>query len=266
MNERYPILILIPHGGIAVPEELAESSAMDKFRLFLHGNTCAPQIFDVRDISAGWLSFNVSRFFVDADASPYDGIEKVTSRFDLNGRSVFAEGCFPDEIALSGIVKRYWLPFHNEAENIIKQEDIELILDCRTVMAVAPPGATDEGAQRPTIAAFNKVDTGRDVLVTCADELAAAFLAAARDNFCFEEQEDVDIPLAPSREPARGYILEKYGTTGIPTLRICLSKALFLCSPYFNLDDVSVSELRLLELNDKMQQTMRQFCRRVFKR
>ncbi|TFH42908.1 MAG: hypothetical protein E4G96_02420, partial [Chrysiogenales bacterium] len=112
---RLPILVIIPHGGYTIPEELSGYEAVGTFDLFIQSDSCANEIFSFGDRVTGTVDTGISRLFVDLDR-PYTalrpGQDGVIKRTALDGKSVFIEDQFPDEIAIANILQRYYLPFH----------------------------------------------------------------------------------------------------------------------------------------------------------
>lgn len=236
---------------------------MDELSVFMEADTCSSLIFHMSDI-ARCISFPVSRFFVDVDRSPKQLSGGIVKRFDLHGRPVLLQNCFPDDIALSAIWKRYWSPFHSKAEDIIEEGGIELILSCHTVMPIGPRAAYDEGLPRPVLSVHNKVETeDGSLLVTCPDETAQALLSSIETSFGTEDY-GMEKPFVVSPRPATGYIMEKYGISGIPTLKLRLSKSLFLNEKYFK-KDLHIDEGRIEELRGRMREALKNFARRFFR-
>ena len=48
-KKKLPILIITPHGGYRVPEELSGYEGVNEFDLFMHADTCANELFDFGD-------------------------------------------------------------------------------------------------------------------------------------------------------------------------------------------------------------------------
>ena len=261
---KYPILLTVPHGGYQVPEEFAEISAVDDFNLFIEADTCANEIFDLRQSVAAVVSSSVSRLFVDTDR-PYWTLQKkeadgVIKTISPNGNRVFADKCFPDGIAASAIIKRYYESFHETIRSILKTGEIKLIVDCHTVMPVGPKNANDAGMPRPLVSVENKIIKNGNTIRTCPDNTAEAFLKAFENSFTKEES-GVTAPYILKKETCGGYIMEEYGQSKINMLRLNLSKSLFLNEKYFSPDFIKVDQLRLAEINRKIEDALKKFSR-----
>ena len=123
--KKIPVLIIIPHGGTKIPEELSGYERLNDFDLLHESDACANEIFSFRDEAGALVDTYISRLFVDMDRDPLslpamdgDGmLKKRTSQ----GTDVFDEGTFPDEIAIAALVRRYHVPFHDTVAKVLKQ-------------------------------------------------------------------------------------------------------------------------------------------------
>ncbi len=267
MKSRLPILIIIPHGGYSVPEELAGLTLAGKNELFFEADTCANEIFSFDDAVTASIDSYVSRLFVDLDrpslllppASDDGVIKKETS----SGKPLFPPDVFPDEISISNILKRYYFPFYRTIEKILSTGEIKLILECHTMMPVGPPGSPDPGKPRPIISACNVTDADGKNLKTCNEELLRGILEAMKKNFSGETSTVAprftgNIPLF------RGNLLKTFGVGGIPMLRLSVSRSLFLNEAHFNFDYLRVDNLRISDIRDRLQSSIERFYARFF--
>ncbi len=256
MSSKIPLLAIIPHGGKRVPEELEGLVALSEFDLFYQADTCANEIFSFDERAAAKIDTHVSRFFVDMDRSYRDLApgrgDGVMKKSDLYGKGVFRENTFPDHIAVANILKRYYYPFHETIEKIVTSGEVGLIVECHTMMPIAPPSAPDAGEPRPLILLENLVETEGGVAEeTCTGRLIREVQAQMRKAFAGEEDTVTDKCIV-SEKPGAGHIMKKYGLGGIPFFRISLSKALFLNDVYFSYDYLKVDELRLLDIGRRI--------------
>ena len=264
---KHPILIIVPHGGYQIPEELSEISAVDDFSLFIEADTCANEIFDLRQSVAAVVNSRISRLFVDTDR-PYSALPKketdgVIKTLSLSGKQVFTDKCFPDDIAVSAIIKRYYESFHETIREILETGEIKLIIDCHTVMPIGPKNAKDADMPRPIISVENRIIKNGNIARTCSDNMAEAFLKVLEDSFT-KEKDGIDNPYIFKKEVCSGYIMEEYGQSRINMLRLNISKSLFLNEKHFSLDFMKVDELRLAEINRKIKNALKHFSRLKF--
>lgn len=267
MAEKLPILIIVPHGGNKVPSELLGHEAVNEFDLFIQSDTCANELFAFDKNILAKIDTNISSLFIDLDrpfnAIPpgnHDGVMKLTT---FNEKKIFREKTLPDDLAISNMVKRYYLPFHETIEKIIKTGDVRLILECHTFMAVAPRTARDAGAPRPVILLENQATYNNETVNTCDDPLTLNLLDTLRKAFSNENESIIEKCLL-SKYPSKGHILNTYGPGNIPMIRLSLSKALFLNDDYFSYDYLRVDEIRIMQLKEKLWSAIERFYRKNF--
>ncbi len=268
MSHKLPILVIIPHGGSEVPEELAGNEALSRFDLFFESDACANELFSFGERAAAVIDSHVSRLFVDLDREPLmvpprtgDGVIKKES---LMGKPIFIENTFPDEIALSNILRRYYYPFHNAIGKILKTGEIRLILECHTMMAVGPRNAADPGKPRPLLTATTVIREDGRLKKTCSDTLTRGFSESMKKSFAGEDASAAG-RMAVNRPAFSGCILETYGKSGPPMIRFSVSRSLFLNDRYFYYDSLRVDELRIRELRGKIWSGIERFYQKHFR-
>jgi N-formylglutamate deformylase len=265
-TKKYPALIIIPHGGYKLPDELTDYSNLGRFDLFYSSDSCANELFSYEDRVTARIATHISRLFIDPDRSPlelppatHDGvIKKQTS----DGKSIYNEGIFPDEIAISNMIKRYYVPFHQSIERIIKTNKIRIIIDCHTMMAVGSKTSLDPGCPRPIITIGNRCIDGGETVKTSPDETAAAMLEYLTKSMD-DEKATVAERFSLNKPPFQGHIMKQYGTGGIPLLRLSLSRALFFNEKYFNYDYIKVDDIRISQLKEKLWKGLERFFKKA---
>lgn len=267
MKSQIPILILIPHGGLNVPDELSGYEQIDKFGILIESDVCANELFYLDDGNAVKIKTDISRLFIDLDrplktVSAYtdDGIIKKET---VSGRKIFKDKIFPDEVAVSNILRRYYKPFHDTVEKIIKTGGIKLIIECHTMTPVGPRKAPDAGKPRPLINIENIAKTENGSVRTCPDELTGE-LSLIFNKIFSDEEPTVAGRTSLNNPKTGGHILNKYGTAGIPMIRFSISRSLFLNDKYFNYDYLKVDDLRINELKGKISAGIEKFISKNF--
>ena len=246
---RYPILITLPHCSYSIPEELAEYIALSDFELFTGTDTCAENIFDFPD-TAAVLKSRINRLILNLDRS----IKSVRSRDNgimriksLSGRPIYASGYYPDELAISALIERYYVPFHDALSKILKSGEIKLVIDCHTVDAVAPATLDDAGKPRPIVSVSGIVETTEGKVETIIPE-KAGFLRGRLSDALESRGSSIVKDNGTRTVPASGIIAAKCLKAGIPYLKISVSKCLFLNEEFFSYEYLKVDEIRLKEL------------------
>jgi N-formylglutamate amidohydrolase len=264
---KYPILIVIPHGGYQVPEELSEITFLGKTDLFMEADTCANDIFSFERYTLPRIDTPISRYCVDLDrplnALPPSDRDGIIKHHTHNGRPVFMDDLFPDEIALSNIFRRYYMPFHDTLDSLINSGTVRLMLECHTVPAVAPPSSKNAGEPRPLVQVDVGARYGGSKHITF-DPAAAAELAISVASRFSDDAGSVAGDYHVNREDTGGYIQRRYGTRGVPMAKLSISKSLFINEKHFNWDYLSVDELRLGEIRNAVWEGIEAFYKKAF--
>ena len=261
MTTKLPILIIIPHGGRIVPDELSGHEQIDDFGILIESDACANELFGFTDVHST-ASTHISRLFIDVDKPhtmlPPDYPDGVIKKESQSGRKIFKEKYFPDEIAIINIMKRYYTPFHDSIRETISDRNIKLIIECRTMMPVGPRQASDAGQPRPLINIENTIKTGIRTIRTCPSETAENFLSCFKKYFNSEDC-TVSQKFSLNNPQTEGYILETYGQSKIPMLRLSISTSLYLNDKYFNYDSLTVDSLRIKQLSERIYSGIEKF-------
>ncbi len=267
MKPALPILILVPHAGRTVPEELAGYEILGDFDLFFESDACADVLFNFGEKTIARIDSPVSRVFVDLDRhhlmiSPRtdDGVVK---KLTGSGRPIYPPGIFPDEIAINNLLMRYYHGFHRAIEKIIETGRVKLILDCHTMMAVGPRHAADPERPRPLVTVSNMVMNEGSSVKTCPDEAARGLLESMKKSLGAEEW-TVGEPFALNSPPFASHIMLRHGRGKIPLLRLSVSRGLYINDRYFRHDDLSVNSVRMLDLRRRLWEGIERFYRRHF--
>jgi N-formylglutamate deformylase len=227
----------------------------------MQSDTCANELFAFGDLVACSLETDVSRLFIDLDR-PFTSIpperDGVIKKTTLNGKPVFREDHFPDNIAISNMLRRYWVTFQDATGKIIDTGGVKLILDCHTMMAVGPEISPDPGKPRPIIRLEHNIEHNGETISTCGDGLAAMFMEQLSKSLSGEDETVAD-KFVTSEEPSKGYILNTYGAGKVPMIRLSLSRSLFLNDAYFNFDYLRVDELRIRHLRGLLWEAIEKF-------
>ncbi len=260
--KKLPILILIPHGGYKIPDELQETTVLNSDELFFEADTCSNEIFSLKEKVYAVIDTEISRLFVDTDRnvnqippSSADGIIKKTTSM---GKKIFRDGYFPNEIALSNIIKRYYSEFHKTSEKIINTDAIKLILDCHTMSPVGPKNAEDSGLPRPLISIQNVIFKNSKSHITCDMQSAENLLGLFQKSFN-KEDGTVAKKFELNNPMFNGNILSSYGSGRIPMIRLSLSKSLFLSDDHFDINTMEVNPKRITELREKISAILEKF-------
>lgn len=265
---KYPILIIVPHGGCQTPEELEGVSLPNEFDLFMEADACANDIFSFdRFTSFPRVDTYVSRLFVDVDrplnamppSSP-DGAMKSRIR---SGKKIYEDDAFPSEVAISNILGRYYLPFHENIAAPIAQGNVRLILECHTVLPVAPSWAKDAESPRPIITIEHRTRYGGRFIDTAAKNAARELAQSIASSIGTIEGSVAGDWIVDSSD-SEGYIMKRYGSRGIPMMKISISRAAFINERDFNWEFMRADEIKLGELRNSIWRGIEKFFRENF--
>ncbi len=250
--KKIPVLIIIPHGGYKVPEELEKFVIAGDFEIFISADTCANEIFSFEKFAAAVINTSISKLLIDLNRQPFDippktddGVIKKLTPF---GKTIFEENIFPDKIAITNILKRYYYPFHEAVGKISNSDDIRLIIECHTIPAIENYNSGEKS--NPLFRISYKADINSRTVETCPKVFAEILMQNLQKNFSDEKSgsrnkfEINDRPLLTS-------IITK-NFSRIPYLRLDISKQLFLNDEYFNYDYMKVDQLRLSSIKKKI--------------
>lgn len=263
----YPVLIIVPHGGCTPPEELSSVTALSDLDIFMYSDACANDIFSFGRYVAANITTDISRLFVDTDRpinemppSARDGVMKMDTP---SGRPVYQPDMFPSGIAVSNILSRYYVSFHDRIRDALAGDRVELILEFHTMLPVGPKYAKDADKPRPLIKIEHKTRYGGRFQETAGIDEARALAESILFNLDSLEGSVAGDYLVDSSD-SPGYLMKRYGTRGIPMLKVSLSRALFINERYFNWDYMKADELRLGEIRNSVWGGIRFFCETFF--
>ena len=267
MTEKLPFLLIIPHCGLDIPEELYGYENVSPLNIFFESDAGAKSIFSIEETVMKTVSTSISKIFVDMDReykllSPvtHDGV--VKSKTSMN-REVFIKDCYPDEIAISNILDRYYFPFHESIRNAIKEMKFKAIIECHTHMPVGPVNSPDRGMPMPLVITGHTADTDSGIKQTAPPGMALELASSVAKNLSKEGETVTDIFKVSDHEN-RGFIMKNYSLTGIPLLNLSISRSLFLNENYFDLEKMVIDSRRLKKISALVNAGFEKFYKKCF--
>lgn len=265
MTKKLPILLIIPHGGYSIPEELTDYESLTPAELFFESDGGANRIFNFNETVNSIISTEISRLFVDMDRNykdvypvTKDGVIKKSTSMN---RPVFKKDFYPDEIAISNIIKRYYYPFHQKIKQALEEEP-SLILECHTHMPVGPANAPDRGMPRPLVIAGYTAENREELARTATADMALG-LASLMGKALEREGDTVTSSYSLDNKHNTGYIINTYGRKQIPMLYISISRSLFLTDRYFDIKGMRIDMKRLDRLNNIVYGVIEKFFKKI---
>ena len=250
MNGRYPFLISIPHGGIAIPPELRGLVNLSRKEIIFNSDPHTRSIYGFDDTVEALVDFEISRIFVDTNRAPYDyppraqdGVVKVITQ---DGTPVFRRGQTPGRELVGTLLQNYYHPFHKRIAGALDTLPIEIAFDCHSMLPRSPPVRMDAGQVRPLFCLSNRGDRNgmplkRGALVTCPPEWLQALTRSFQAEFGDEGR-------VAMNDPFRGGFISvaHYRRRRIPWVQVEINRSLY------ESEDRQVKEEQLIELRKRI--------------
>jgi formiminoglutamase len=238
-----PILLSIPHGGSRVPKELRHRVCITPQDLFVDGDACTSDIFDLGDDVQRVIKTDVARAFVDLNRPPDerplhhpDGVVKTATCFQ---QPIFKPGHEPGSELTGLLIERYHAPYHARLKEATAEPGVRLALDCHSMLPSAPPVENNRGEPRPLFCLSNR--DGATAPPALLGELAASIASA------FEVQSE-RIGL---NDPFKGgYIIKRHGGSRLPWIQVEMNRCLYLEKPWYDRETLRVDAGRISELRE----------------
>jgi formiminoglutamase len=216
---KYPILVSLPHGGLAVPPEVADRLAITATHIYNECDLWVNDLFaEVAARAQASVTAPIARVLVDVNRVPDDmqnpdGAIKITTSY---GQPIYRTPLSPAE-RQHLLVKYYW-PFHHALRAAMAEvgDRTRLLLDCHNMAQHGPAAYADPGAQRPFICLANFGDARGEqrlggALITCDPALLRAAAANATEIFgdlALLEPDPTSPPVVAINQPfAGGHVL-----------------------------------------------------------
>ena len=266
MGRSLPLLLVVPHGGCEVPDEFSGYENLSTHDIFFESDSGANTIFNSTAAAEQPVITAISRLFVDPDREfsqlhpkTTDGV--IKTRTSMN-RDVFKKNCYPDEIAISNILDRYYFPFHESVRAAVNRRKTRMIIECHTHAAVGPLNSSDAGLPRPLVVTGYTQQTAPG-FNTAAAVSAANELSAIIGRLMMKEGDTVTERFRTECYDSGGYIMKIYGAS-LPVIYLSVSRALFLNDRDFSLDDLVIDQGRLSRLGKIINSGLEKFCTKFF--
>ncbi len=149
---KLPLLLSVPHAGLAVPEAVSSICALSEREIAEDGDEGAAEVYDLRSEVARFVTTDVGRAIVDMNRPESDrSADGVVKTHTCWGVEVYRE--FPSEETIEELLRSYYRPYHSALSRLSK--DVKLGVDCHTMAAVGPPIGPGPGIERPPFCLSN---------------------------------------------------------------------------------------------------------------
>jgi formiminoglutamase len=209
---KLPLLISVPHAGLAVPEEVADRSILTPEQIAKDGDVGAADIYAIAEEVRAFVAADIARAFVDLnraeDDRTQDGVVKTHTCWN---EPVYSTP-LGEELA-ERLLEQYYRPNHARL-TALAGASVHLGIDCHTMAAHGPPVGPDPGPERPWVCLSNGDGTcPREWM----DALAGCFARA------FGREPSINRPFKG------GYITRTHAAE-MPWVQLELSRAPFMSS------------------------------------
>jgi N-formylglutamate amidohydrolase len=147
---RLPLLVSVPHAGLAVPGEVLHLNRLTLYEIAADGDEGAREIYHpLESRVARFVTTEIARAFVDQnrpeDDLSKDGVVKSHTCWDV---PVYAGPLTPGLVET--LLERYHRPYHQRL-SALAGGHLLIGIDCHTMAASGPPVGPDPGQERPQV-------------------------------------------------------------------------------------------------------------------
>jgi formiminoglutamase len=246
------VLLSIPHGGLSVPEELHGRVCISKADLFDDIDPFAREIYDIGGRAVAVISTDIARTFVDVNRAANDlppaNTDGVIKSMTCFHKPIYLEEQEPDEEVTAKLLRGYYEPYHERIRGALQHNEIELALDCHTMLAVDPPTFGAPGKTRRALCLGNA--DGKTCSMEMIERLSQCFCKA----FSLPERE-----VSLNQPFSGGHITRTYGGQQIPWVQVEINRAQYLAPPWSDSESLFIDPSRLEELNQRFEKTLSYF-------
>ncbi|MCV0431815.1 MAG: N-formylglutamate amidohydrolase [Nitrosopumilus sp.] len=248
-----PVLLSIPHGGTKKPPELEGHLSITNRDLFDDSDPFVIELYDLGDKVQRVIKTDIARAFVDLNRSledmPPDNPDGLIKSKTCYDKPIYTNGKEPDDSLKTMLVELYYNPYHKTIQKNITESGLKLCLDCHSMAAVAPFYSPDKNSsKRPTFCISNNdgKTSSQEMMEQLADSLSKSY---------FIDREEIFL-----NDPFHGgYITRTYGNNPLPWIQVEMNRDLYLKSPWFNEDTLTVDPNHLKKLNKQFENSLELF-------
>ena len=240
---KLPILLSIPHGGTRKPSELEGHLSITNKDLFDDSDPFVIELYDLGDKIQRVIKTDIARAFVDLNRSiddmppnNPDGLIKSKTCYD---KPIYTNGKEPDDSLKTMLIELYYNPYHQAIQKSLDELDLQLCLDCHSMAATAPYFSPDKTQSKRPLFCISNNDgqtSSQEMIELLADSISKSY---------FIDRDDISI-----NDPFHGgHITKTYGNKPLPWIQVEMNRSLYLSSPWFDENTLTVDPNHLQKLN-----------------
>ena len=254
---KLPILLSIPHGGLRKPQELDGHLSITNKDLFDDSDPFVVELYDLGDKVERVIKTDIARAFVDLNRSlqdmPPDNPDGLIKSMTCYEKPIYIKGKEPDESLRNLLIEFYYNPYHRDIQKSLAELDLQLCLDCHSMASSAPGIAPDDKDKKRPLFCLSNQD-GK----TCSDEMIETLADCISESYSIDRQ-DISI-----NDPFHGgYITKTYGAGSIPWIQLEMNRSMYLSSPWFDQEALSVETNHLQKLNEQFANSLKLFFSKI---
>ena len=179
-----------------------------------------------------------------------DGLIKSMTCYQ---KPIYVANKEPDESLRTLLIELYYLPYHRTIQKSLQELDLQLCLDCHSMAAIAPGISPDGNNKKRPLFCLSNQD-GK----TSSDEMINLLAD------CISEAYSVDRDDVSINDPFHGgHITKTYGNNPIPWIQIEMNRDLYLSSPWFDAERLTVFPEHLQKLKNSFEKTLTLFFSKI---
>ncbi len=247
---KLPILLSIPHGGTRKPVELEGHLSITNKDLFDDSDPFVIELYDLGEKVQRVIKTDIARAFVDLNRSiddmppnNPDGLIKSKTCYD---KPIYTNGKEPGDSLKTILIEMYYNPYHQAIQKSIDELDLQLCLDCHSMASTAPYFSPDKTQSKRPLFCISNNDghaSSQEMMELLADSISTAYSI---------DREEISL-----NDPFHGgHITRTYGNKPIPWIQVEMNRDLYLKSPWFDQDALSVNTVHLQKLNKQFEDSL----------
>lgn len=207
-----PLLISVPHGGVAVPDKLKDNCLLSEQQIIKDGDEFACEIYAALENEvASFVSTDIARAVLDMNRAEVDirkdGVVKTHTCWD---EPIWQQPLGAQQTRW--LIEVYHRPYHRRLSELAQHRGLLLAIDCHTMAEFGPPIGPDPDEERPQVCLGNV--NGE----SCPDE----WMVILRDSFQQHFPGEVGV-----NQPFEGGYITRFHGEEMPWVQLELSRGAF---------------------------------------